>query len=129
MEQKFNRIAGLNVLHLRPTYFMENLFGQIETIKNMGIMGTPVKGNLRFPMVATRDIAEAAAKRLLALDFRGSSVQYVLGSRDVTYNEVAKVIGKPDLHYVEFPYEDAKKAMMQGWGIGESAANALVEFV
>jgi uncharacterized protein YbjT (DUF2867 family) len=87
MEQKFNRVAGLNVLHLRPSYFMENLFGQIGMIKGMGIVGSAANGDLSFAMVATRDIADVAAKRLIALDFSGSSVQYLLGSRDVTLTD------------------------------------------
>jgi len=34
MEQKLNRISGLNVLHLRPTYFMENFLMSISTIRS-----------------------------------------------------------------------------------------------
>ena len=91
MEEKWNAVEGINVLHLRPSYFMENALGQIDTIKNMGIMGSPIKGEMSFPMVATNDIGELAAKRLLNLDFKGSEVQYLLGSRDVTFNEVAGI--------------------------------------
>ncbi len=133
MEQKWNAVEGINVLHLRPSYFMENTLGQIDTIKNMGIMGSPIKGDFPFPMVATKDISELAAKRLLALDFNDNEVQYVLGSRDVSYNEVAaiygKAIGKEDLKYVEFSYEDTKKAMMGSWGVTENVADAFVEFM
>ncbi len=45
MEQKWDAVEGINVLHLRPSYFMENTLGQIDTIKNMGIMGSPMKGD------------------------------------------------------------------------------------
>jgi uncharacterized protein YbjT (DUF2867 family) len=134
MEQRFNKIKGLNVLHLRPTYFMENLFGQIGTIKQMGIIGSPIKSDLSFPLVATRDIAEVAAKRLLALDFKGSgNVQYILGPKNLSYAEIAKILGKainkPELKYMEFPFADARKAMISGWGISENAANAMSEFM
>ncbi len=133
MEQKWNAVNDINVLHLRPSYFMENTLAQIDTIKNMGIMGSPIKGDMSFPIVATKDIAELAAKRLLQLDFSGNEVQYVLGSRDVTYNEVAeiygKAIGKPDLKYVEFSYEDTRKAMIEGWGVTENVADAFIEFM
>lgn len=133
MEQEFNRIHGLNVLHLRPSYFMENLLGQISVIKGMGIMGSAVKGDLSFAMVATKDIAEYAAKRLLALDFSGSSVQYLLGTRNITLNEIAKIlgsaIGKPDLQYVQFPYDQAKKGMMDAMSLSENVADAYNEFI
>ncbi|MCI0494558.1 NmrA family NAD(P)-binding protein, partial [candidate division KSB1 bacterium] len=132
-EQRLNQINGLNVLHLRPTYFMENTLGQVGMIKMMGFMGSPVKADLKFPIVATKDIAEVAAKKMLSLDFKGTgNVHYILGSRDVTYNEIAQVfgkaIGKPDLKYMEATYQDAKFGMMQGWGVTENVADAMNEF-
>lgn len=133
MEETFNSIPGLNTLHLRPSYFMENTFGMISLIKQAGIMGSPIKPNQNLPVIATKDIAEYAAKRLLALDFNGHSVQNLLGARDVTYPEIAKVfgpaIGKPDLNYVEFSFEDFKKAMMEQMGTSESVANNMNEFI
>ncbi len=133
MEQKWNKIEGINVLHLRPAYFMENTLAQADTIKSMKMMGSPIKGDLKFPMIAAKDIGEVAAKRLLALDFSGKEIQYLLGPRDVSYNEVAliygKTIGKPDLRYIEFSYEDAKKAMMEGWGLKENGADSFIEFM
>lgn len=84
MEQRFNRLKGVQVLHLRPGYFMENLFGQLGTIKHMGVMGSPLKADLKFPLIATRDIGAYAAKRLLQLDFKGTgNVEYLLGARDI----------------------------------------------
>src|SRR5271166_4721527 len=71
METIFNNIEGLNTLFLRPTYFMENSLGMIGMIKNAGIMGAPVKADLSFPVIATKDIASYAARRLSALDFKG----------------------------------------------------------
>jgi uncharacterized protein YbjT (DUF2867 family) len=133
MELKFNRISGLNVLHLRPSYFMENLFGQIGMINGVGITGSAVNGDLSFAMIATKDIAEYATKRLLALDFSGTGVQYLLGSRNVTLNEAAsvlgKAIGKPELKYVQFPYDQAKKGMMDAMGLSENVADAYSEFM
>lgn len=133
MEKIFDSIEGLNTLHLRPTYFMENTLGMIGLIKQAGIMGSPVKADLRFPVVATKDIAEYAAKRLLALDFKGHNVQDLLGAREVTYPEMAKVygkaIGKPDLQYVEFPYDDFKKSLMGVLGASESVADNFNEFI
>ena len=71
MENILNRIEGLNTLHLRPTYFMENTLGMVGLIKQAGIMGSPIRPDLTFPVIATKDIADYAAKRLLALDFKG----------------------------------------------------------
>ncbi len=132
MEQKLNAIPGLNALYLRPTYFMENSLGMVDVVKNMGVIGSPVKRDLRINMIATKDIAAVAARRLLALDFSGSNVQYLLGQRDLTYSDVATIlgraIGKPDLQYVEFPPDEFRKAML-GIGASESIADNMNTFI
>lgn len=132
MEELFNKIEGLNTLHLRPCYFMENTLGMVGLIKESGIMGSPIKGNLSMPVIATKDIADYGAKRLLSLDFEGNNYQDLLGARNVTYAEIAKVYGaaisKSDLNYVEFPYEDFKSAFMR-MGASESVADKMNEFL
>lgn len=132
MEERFNQIQGLNTLNLRPCYFMENTLGMIGMIKEMGIMGSPVRSDLTFPMIASKDIGTYAAKRLLALDFEGKNYQDLLGARDVSYPEVTQVmgaaIGKSDLNYVPFAYPDFKGAFM-GMGASESVADQMNEFL
>lgn len=39
-EQRLNGLKGVNVLHLRPTYFLENLLMQVDIIRNMGMAGS-----------------------------------------------------------------------------------------
>jgi uncharacterized protein YbjT (DUF2867 family) len=132
MEETFNAIPDLNVMHLRASYFMENTLGQIGAIKQIGAMGSPVKADMAFPIVATKDIGAMALKYLLKLDFTGKNVEYVLGQRDVTYNEIASImgnaIGKPDLKYYAVTYEEGTKAMIQ-MGMGESVVTRMMEFV
>jgi len=115
-EQRLNKLEGVNVLHLRPTYFMENLLMNIDMIRKMNIMGSAVRGDVKFAMIATKDIAAYAAERLVKRDFAGKSVVDLLGERDLSLSETAAIIGKklgkPDLAYVSFPYEDAEKGMV-----------------
>ena len=115
-EERLNRLDGVNVLHLRPTYFMENLLMNIDLIKKMNIMGSAIRGDVKFAMIATKDIAAYASERLSKLDFSGKSIRDLLGQRDLTLDEAASVIGKklgkPDLRYVAFPYDDAEKGMV-----------------
>jgi uncharacterized protein YbjT (DUF2867 family) len=131
MEAIFNTLSGINILHLRATYFLENALSMAGMVKQMGIMGSAVRADLKVPMVATKDIAASALKHLLALDFSGKSHEYVLGNREYTYADIASIygraIGKPDLKYVQFPYGEAKKAML-GMGMGESVVDKLNEF-
>ena len=132
MEQLFDKIEGLNTLHLRPSYFMENTLGMVEMVKNVGRMGSPIKDDLYFPIIATRDIADHAIKRLLALDFEGENHQDLLGARDVTYTEMAKVygesIGKLDLKYAECSYPDFKNIFMR-LGATENVADNMNQFL
>jgi uncharacterized protein YbjT (DUF2867 family) len=127
LEEYFSALKEVNVLILRPGYFMENIFGQIGIIKQLGIVGTPIRGDLKFPCVATKDIAALGAKRLLKLDFRGHTIEYILGPKDLSYNEItgiiSKAIDKPDLNYVQFSYEDAKNGMVQSGFVSENMAN------
>src|SRR5437879_13565376 len=88
---------------------MENTLGQIGIIRSFGIMAGPVRADVPLPMIATRDIGAAAAEALLRLDFKGQQTQELLGPREVTYAEAAKMIGtatgKPDLAYMQLPDE------------------------
>lgn len=132
VEQKWNRMEGLHVLHLRPTYFMENFLGGLQRIRQTGDHGLPIKPEVTFPVVAVRDIAALGADRLAKLDWTGSSVQYVLGPRDVTPPEVTKIfgqaLGKPHVPHVWVSYEDTRK-MFLGFGCSEDVANAYIEFL
>jgi len=129
-EARLNRLDGVNLLHVRPTYFLENLLVNIDLIRKMGIMGSAVRGDIRFAMIATRDIAAHTAERLVKRDFSGRSVQDLLGQRDVSLDEAAgiigKKIGKPDLRYITFPYDDAEKAMT-GMGLSPDVSKLYVE--
>jgi uncharacterized protein YbjT (DUF2867 family) len=130
LEQRLDRIAGRNVLHLRPGFFFENLFMAIPMVKNMGMNGGAIAPDLRFPMIATRDIGETAARRLVELDFRGRNVLELHGQRDLSMTEattaIGRAIGKPDLRYVQFPYEPALQGMVQ-MGLPEELAGLYVE--
>lgn len=130
LEQLVNGLAGVDALHLRPCYFMENHYAAIGMIKGMGINGGALRGDLAFPQIATQDIAEAGARRMLKKDWQGKEVMDLLGPRDLTMNEftavVGKAIGKPDLNYVTFPYPDALQGML-GAGLSRSVAESFIE--
>ena len=129
-EKRLNAIPGLNVLHLRPAYFMENQLWSIPTIKQHGVNGSPLRGDLPIPMIATYDIGKKAAELLDRLDFRGVSVVEFAGPKQVTLNEataiLGRAIGKPDLTYVQFSYADAEKAML-GMGMKPSIVSLMIE--
>src|SRR5262249_41442422 len=129
-EERLNKIAGIDVLHLRPTYLMQNFLQMIGLIKTAGINGSSLRAEFPMPMIAAQDIAEHAARRLLRLDFKGKHAQQLLGPRDVTMNEATRVlgsaIGKPDLKYVKFSYQDAEKGMIAA-GLSPDMARTINE--
>jgi uncharacterized protein YbjT (DUF2867 family) len=116
-EQKLNAINGLNVLHLRAAYFMENNLAAISMIQGMGIFGHALLPHLKLPMIATRDVGPYAAPRLLDLDFSGKQTRELLGERDLSMTEatavIARGIGKPDLRYEQFPYDQVQQVLEQ----------------
>ncbi|MBK8650914.1 MAG: NAD(P)H-binding protein [Elusimicrobia bacterium] len=115
-EKRLDALESVDRLHLRPGYFMENAFFGLGLIKAQGINGSPIAPNIKIPMIATRDIAQRAARALAAGDFRGREVMELHGPRDLSLAEVTRAlgaaIGKPDLPYVQFPYPDAFNAMV-----------------
>jgi len=130
LENRLAAIPNLHVLNLRAGYFMENTLPQVDVIKNFGMMAGPVNADLPLAMIATPDIAAAAAQALLELNFSGQQSRELLGQRDLTYLEVARVIGvaigKPALAYVQLPGEQIVQAMTQ-MGMSKNMANLLVE--
>jgi uncharacterized protein YbjT (DUF2867 family) len=129
-EEILNRIAGLNVVHLRAGYFMENTLGQAAAIHSMGKAAGPLRGDLKLPMIATNDIGTAAAELLVALDFSGKQTRELLGQRDLSMDEATAIIGraieKPDLKYVQVPGEQMQPIFVQ-MGMSANVASLILE--
>jgi uncharacterized protein YbjT (DUF2867 family) len=129
-EQKLNAVSGLHVLHLRAGYFMENNLAAISMVHTLGIFGHAAIPDLKLPMIATRDIGDYAARRLLNLDFSGKQTRELLGERDLSMNEATAIIargtGKPDVRYVQFPYEEVRQVFLQ-MGVPSKTAALFIE--
>jgi uncharacterized protein YbjT (DUF2867 family) len=109
---------------------MENFLTSIPMVKTAGITGGAIRGDVALPMVATRDIAALATGYLLSPTFEGYEVRPLLGPQDYTFREagatLGAAIGKPELPYVEFAYDDFHPGLL-GAGFSRSAADAFVE--
>jgi uncharacterized protein YbjT (DUF2867 family) len=129
-EDRLRRLQGVNVLILRPASFFENFYATLGLIKHQGINGGAVAPDLPMPMIATRDIADVAARALKARDWTGMVVRELLGARDLTFAEATRIIGahigKPDLQYVQFPYADFAASLVQ-MGISQNVAGLYAE--
>lgn len=127
--EKLLEDTDANVTHLRPGYFMENYLYQADAIRDQSSVFTPVAGEVKVPMIATRDIAEAAAKRILTLDWQGTSVIGLHGPRDLSFNEAAGILGdileKP-VNHVKITREQAFEAIT-GMGATPGLAKTYLE--
>lgn len=130
VEKALNTLSEVNIKHLRPPYFYNNLLANVGMIKGMGIIGANfVAAEGKFPIVAPVDIAAFAAEELLQLSFTGHSVRY-FASDEVSTDKIASVlgaaIGKPDLKWVAFTDEQALGGMIQA-GLPEEIAKNYAE--
>jgi uncharacterized protein YbjT (DUF2867 family) len=130
LEQDLAGLEGVNVLALRPSYFMDNILPQVDLIKAMGFMGSPVAGDVSMPVVHTRDVGSVAAARMAERKFTGHSVEYLLGPRNISYNEITETLGNAigieDLKYIQFPPDQAVFGLQQ-FGFSANAAGLIVE--
>ncbi|WP_280267144.1 NAD(P)H-binding protein [Nocardia wallacei] len=81
-----------------PT-FMDNLLWQAVSIRDDGVFTGTGAADRRAPLVATRDIAAAAARLLLDRSWTGTGEAAVLGPEDLSPNDLAHtmsdVLGRP----------------------------------
>jgi len=130
LETWLRTLKEAEVVCLRPAYFMENHLGSIPLIRNQGINGSPIRADVPLPMVATEDIADATARIFVEGKFHGHAVRYLLGPRDLTMSEATRILGEaigiPGLKYVQFPEEEARKALA-GAGMSGSVLEAMLE--
>ena len=129
-EARLASVPGLSTVTLRAAFLMENLLGSIPLIRDAGIHGSPMRGDVPLAMVAKRDVADAAAELLAAPESMGHTVRPLLGPRDYTWAEATAIlggaIGRPDLPYLQFPSDDFRSGIIAS-GASPSMADALLE--
>ncbi len=119
-----------NVLVLRSAAYMDYLLASLPMIRSEKVNGSAVRADVRFPMIATRDVAREAFERLCARDFNGHAVRFLLGPTDVSMEEATTAIGRrlglADLPYIEFP-PDAVRGALIGAGMSAEVAQLVVD--
>jgi uncharacterized protein YbjT (DUF2867 family) len=96
----------------------------------MGALPGGLRPDVPMPWIATKDIGEYAASRLVARDFSGSSIQELHGQRDISMQEAASLvghaIGKPNLAYVQVPSATLGRLSLQ-MGLPKKTSELIVE--
>lgn len=129
-EKRLNALPTLNVLHFRPSYFMENVFFYIPLIKSKGMIGSVLKPTLAIPMVATKDVGMKIAGFLHDLRFTNQSVFEFVGPRSITMTEATRIIGKAignaTLQYVQTSPQEMEK-YLRSLGVKSSVSRVFLE--
>ncbi len=128
-EQRLRTLTGTSVLILRAGLFFEGFAEALPRIVEEGLHADSVAPDVKLPMVATRDIAAAAARALVARDWDGVVVRELLGPRDLSHAEATTIIGerigRPDLPYVQVPGTEIIGALVES-GASEEVARRYV---
>ena len=127
VEQSLNTLKDVNIKHLRPAYFFNNLLANAGMVKHMNIIGSNFGGeNLKLVLSDTNDIAEVVFEELSSLKFTGHSIRYIASDERNT-NDIAKIlgnaIGKPELPWILFTDEQTKQGMLQAGLTEEMSKN------
>lgn len=121
------RATGTRLLVLRPGWFAENVAAALPAVHEHGVLADSLAPDRPLPVVATRDVAAAAAAALAAR--RDTGVRELLGPADITPAEQAAVLGRalgrPGLPYVQLPDAEMTAALVAAGFSPDAAAGHL----
>jgi uncharacterized protein YbjT (DUF2867 family) len=129
MEQRLNAMNIGELVHLRATFWMENLLQGVAQMANTGTFAGAFSGDKPMPMIAAKDVGVRAAEILVAKEV-GPRVQELHGARDYTMAEAVSILGASvglrNARYIQLPYEEARAGMI-GAGVSPSLADAVMQ--
>ncbi|MGW4856497.1 NAD(P)H-binding protein [Streptomyces sp. NPDC004288] len=124
-------IAGSGVAYraLACPSFYENLLEDAESIREHGVFTDTADADRRAPMVAAATIAAAAAGLLLERSWSGVGSVPVLGPRDLSPHDLARImteeLGRP-VRYERQSLDDLRATML-GHGLAEAFVEGMVD--
>ncbi len=121
-------LAGLDSIHIRPTFFMENLLlFSAQSIAEQGRMFLPY-GNRGHAPIAAQDIAQVVVHLLQHPESHAGEKLILTGPEIFTMQEMANVIGQQIGHevtYVDLPAEQWHTILTDQVGLPAFLANHL----
>jgi uncharacterized protein YbjT (DUF2867 family) len=114
--------SGVDCTFLRPAFFMDNLYRQMDMIRQQGTISLPLPPDAPIPIVSTEDVAYATVQSLIRGAICEREEYDVLGGRDYTMAEVVEIVSKgigKEVKYVQMSDEQAREFFAQ---MGMSAA-------
>lgn len=128
-EERLNKIPNVNLVQLRPPFFMQNLYWVMHEIEANGTFTWPLKADVPYSYVSTDDIGGKVFDLLEKLKFKNKSNIELFAPQQWTHNQVAEVIGKAlgrEVRYVKCSYEEALNGMVGSGFMKESAARGVI---
>ena len=128
VEQAANDAAD-NVLHLRPGFFMDNFLTQLDSIRRDRKLRWLYPEHARLPMIATSDIAQVAAEKLINDSWSGHLVRGLHGPTDLSFDQATKILGAVTgrvLEHVQLT-PDEFRWISRRWGMSEDLAENYIE--
>jgi uncharacterized protein YbjT (DUF2867 family) len=123
--------TGVSYRALAMPGFMENTLRQLDAIRDAGTLFGTIRGSLKLRVSATRDIAAVAARLLLDHSWSGQADLPVLGAEDLSFDEMAtiigEVLGKP-VRYQQVPFKAFREQMVEQ-GASPGFAQAMVDMM
>jgi uncharacterized protein YbjT (DUF2867 family) len=124
--------TGVAYRSLRMPFFMENLLLQAEAIRTQGVLALPNEAHTTLRLVATADVADAAADLLRDPSWDGQDSVPVLSPDSLTPQEMAGTISEAvgrQVVYSQIPIADFRSSLLQhgmsnGWIQGLIAMTA-----
>lgn len=129
-EERLRALTGVSLHLLRPVSFFENLLAAVDQLTETGTHVDSVDADLPIPMIATADIARAAATALTGPAWSGTRSQPLLGQRDLSYDEATATLGAalgvPAARYQQLDYTDMADVLVSV-GFSKSYAEMYVD--
>ncbi|MDJ1135844.1 NAD(P)H-binding protein [Streptomyces iconiensis] len=111
-----------------PSFF-ENVLEEADSIRENGVFTDSVAADRKAPLVAVADIAGVAAGLLLDRSWSGTADVPVLGPRDVSPNDLARImteqLGRP-VRYEHQPTGEVFRTLV-GHGLNEAFVQGIVD--
>lgn len=123
------RSTGVHLRALTMPSFMDNLLRQVQSISDDGVIRGTTPGDLKAPLVDTRDIAAVASRLLLDHTWTGQDSLGVLGPEDLSPNDMAAiltdVLARP-IRFEEGDREQEKKGFAS-FGFSDAMAQGMID--
>ncbi|MCA9753967.1 MAG: NmrA family NAD(P)-binding protein [Gemmatimonadetes bacterium] len=121
--------AAENVTHLRPGFFMENHLGSLDGIRQAKSIFFPVPAEAGGVFIATRDIADFAAKRIQDAAWKGRHVIELYGPAEITFGDFAEAISDAlgeKVQHVQTSMEQTREAL-HAMGCSEDVCDRMLQ--